>query len=166
MSGINVIAIVARDGAIGKDGDQPFHIRDDFRRFKELTLGHPIIMGRKTFEALPEGALPGRRNIVVTRQFEWHRDDVETSPTLRSAVVLACETDTVMFIIGGGEIYNQAIEFADRLYLTEVDAAVEDADTFFPEVDTQLWELTSASEHFTDPRSGARYRFAEYNRKK
>ncbi len=165
MSGINIIAIVAANGAIGKSGDQPFHISDDFRRFKALTLGHPVIMGRRTFDALPGGALPGRRNIVVTTQMDWHRDDVETAPSVKSAMVLACETDSQMFVIGGGEIYHQAMEFADRLYLTQVDAAVEDADVFFPEVDPQIWEMTACGEYATDPRSGVRYRFTEFSRR-
>lgn len=159
MSGINIIAIVAADGAIGKGGDQPFHIREDFRRFKELTLGHPVIMGRRTFEALPGGALPGRRNIVITGQSDWHCDGVDTAPSLSAAIVLACETATEMFIIGGGEVYRQAMEFADRLYLTQVDATVDDADTFFPAIDPELWEITSTSETFSDPRSGVSYRF-------
>ena len=165
MSGINIIAIVAANGAIGKDGDQPFHILEDFRRFKELTFGHPIIMGRRTFEGLPDGPLPGRRNIVVTNQSDWHFDGVETAPSLQSAVVLACETDSDMYIIGGGEIYRQGIEIADHLYLTWVDASVEDAETFFPDVDETIWNKTKCEAYATDPRSGARYRFAEYHRR-
>lgn len=162
---INIIAIVATNGAIGRGGDQPFHIREDFMRFKELTMGHPVIMGRKTFEALPKGALPGRRNIVVTSQSDWHGDDVETAPSLEGAIVLAFEHDDEAFVIGGGEIYMQAIEMADRLYLTEVNAAVDDADTFFPAFDLSEWDQTEAGEYTVDPRSGAPYRFLTFTRR-
>lgn len=161
---INIIAIVARNGAIGRGGDQPFHIRDDFKRFKALTLGHPIIMGRRTFEALPGGALPGRRNIVVTRSQQWSAPDVENAPSLEAALQLAGEDEK--FIIGGGEIYCQAMHLADRLYLTEVDADVPDADTFFPSVDPEQWLIAEQSAPQTDPRSAATYRFTTYNRQK
>lgn len=165
MSGINIIAIVAANGAIGKGGDQPFHIREDFRRFRQLTLGHPVIMGRRTFEALPGGPLPGRRNIVVTSQYDWHADGVETAPSLEAALVLAMEADMDMYVIGGGEIYRQAMAYADYLYLTWVDASVEDADTFFPEIVAEEWEKVSDGEPAVDERSGASYRFTEYRRR-
>lgn len=162
---INIIAIVSANGAIGRGGDQPFHIKEDFKRFRDLTMGHPVIMGRRTFEALPGGALPGRRNIVVTSQSDWHCDDVETAPSLEGAIVLAFEADEDAFVIGGGEIYMQAMEMADRLYLTEVDAVVDDADTFFPAFDLNEWEQTEAGEYAVDPRSGAPYRFLTFTRR-
>lgn len=161
---INIIAIVARDGAIGLRGDQPFHISDDFRRFRALTLGHPIIMGRKTFEALPKGALPGRRNIVVTRSASWSAPSVETAPSVAAAIEMASATDPEVMIIGGGEIYRQAMPLATRLYLTEVDARVPEADTFFPDVEPTEWALTDRSTPATDPHSGATYTFATYTR--
>lgn len=161
---ISTIAIVARNGAIGRGGDQPFHIREDFRRFKTLTLGHPIIMGRRTFEALPGGALPGRRNIVVTRSSDWTAPDVETASSIETAIKLVADSGE-LFIIGGGEIYRQALPLTDTLYLTEVDADVPDADTFFPDIDPGQWHLAESSETFIDPRSGAPYRFATYRRK-
>lgn len=158
---ISIIAIVARDGAIGRGGDQPFHIREDFQRFKELTLGKPIVMGRRTFEALPKGALPGRRNIVVTRSAEWSALGVETACSIDDAIRLAGDAEEVM-IIGGGEVYRQAIPLATRLYITDVDAVVEDADTFFPVVETGKWHLAEASDYRIDPRSGERFRFLVY----
>lgn len=160
---VSIIAIVARDGAIGIRGDQPFHIADDFRRFKQLTLGKPIIMGRRTFEALPKGALPGRRNIVVTRRTDWSAPGAERASSLEEAIALASDAEETM-IIGGGEIYRQAMPLATRLYLTEVDADVDGADTHFPPVDSRLWKQAEISGPFTDPRSGARYRFAIYCR--
>lgn len=161
---ISIIAIVARDGAIGRGGDQPFHISEDFRRFKALTLGKPIVMGRRTFEALPKGALPGRRNIVVTRNAEWTAPDVETAPSVEAAIAMASSLSDEVMIIGGGEVYRQAMPLANRLYLTEVDADVEDADTFFPPFDPTEWTLTEQSDYSVDPRSGAPYRFLIYSR--
>ncbi|MDE6783373.1 MAG: dihydrofolate reductase [Paramuribaculum sp.] len=160
---VSIIAIVARDGAIGIRGDQPFHIADDFRRFKALTIGKPIVMGRRTFEALPKGALPGRRNIVITRQTDWTAPGAQRASSLDEAIALAADAEEIM-IIGGGEVYRQAMPLATRLYLTEVDADVDGADTFFPALDPQQWTLAEISGYHTDPRSGARYRFAIYCR--
>lgn len=162
---IGIIAIVAHDGVIGQGGDQPFHIREDFRRFKALTLGKPIVMGRKTFEALPGGALPGRINIVITRNADWSAEGVVVAKSLDDAIAKGFElnTDEVM-IIGGGEIYRQAMPVATHLYLTEVDADVPNADTFFPNVDFSLWNLVEASESQIDPRSNASFRFLDYER--
>lgn len=161
---VSIIAIVARNGAIGRGGDQPFHISADFKRFKQLTLGHPIVMGRRTFEALPKGALPGRRNIVVTRDAFYRAAGAETAASLEAAIGLAADSDEIM-IIGGGQVYAQAIGLADKLLLTEVDADVEDADTFFPAVEPGRWRMTECSESFTDPRSGCDYRFVTYERR-
>lgn len=160
---ISIIAVVTTDGAIGRSGDQPVHIRDDFRRFKQLTLGHPIIMGRRTFEALPKGALPGRRNIIVTRNPLWSAPGAEASPSLADAIALCADTDEIM-IIGGGEIYRQALPLAQRLLLTEVDLTVPDADTFFPSIDPEVWHLADSSPTTTDPLSGLTYRFTTYLR--
>lgn len=159
---ISIIAIVGRDRAIGIGGDQPWHISEDFRRFKSLTLDHPIVMGRKTFEALPKGALPGRRNIVVTRDPLWSAPGVETVPSLARAIELTGHDD--IFIIGGGTIYTQAMPLATHLYLTEVDADTPEADTFFPAVDPDQWHLIEASPSAIDPLTSTPYRFAIYSR--
>lgn len=163
-SEVSIIAIVARNGAIGRGGDQPFHIREDFQRFKALTMGRPIVMGRRTFEALPKGALPGRRNIVVTRNASWSAEGVETAQTLEDAIALGASASDDVMIIGGGEIYRQALPLATQLYLTEVDADVADADTFFPSFDRDTWQIIEESPRQTDPRSGATYRFVTYRR--
>lgn len=161
---VEIIAIVARDGAIGRGGDQPFHIREDFRRFKALTLGHPVIMGRRTFEALPSGALPGRRNIVVTRDGQWSAPEVETAGSIERAIEMCGDADRV-FIIGGGQIYAQAMPLASKLHVTMVDAEVPDADTHFPAIDSALWTLAEESAPAVDPRSGHTYRFLTYSRR-
>ncbi|MGN1251289.1 MAG: dihydrofolate reductase [Muribaculaceae bacterium] len=159
---VTIIAAVARDGAIGIRGDMPFHISADLRRFKELTTGHPLVMGRKTFESLPGGALPGRRNLVVSRNWAWQAPGTERFDTIEDAIS-ACG-DAEIMIIGGGEIYRQAMPLADKLLLTVIDADVPDADTHFPAINPDEWAVTEKSSPQTDPRSGAGYRFVTYKR--
>lgn len=128
---IAIIVAVDRNWAIGNRGDQLFYIREDLRHFKELTLGHPIIMGRKTFEALPRGPLPGRRNIVITRQPDYRPEGAEVAASLEDAIAL-CAAEGEAFIIGGAQVYCQALPLATDLYLTQIDAAAPEADTHFP----------------------------------
>ena len=163
MTKISIIVAVAHDGAIGRNGDLAFHISEDLRRFKRITMGKPIIMGRKTFESFPNGALPGRRNIVITRQADYCAPGVECASSLEDAVAMVADADEAM-VIGGGEIYRLAMPIAETLYITDIDADVAGADTFFPPIDNAAWEDVSHSETFTDPRSGVEYRFIQYNR--
>lgn len=158
-----IIAAVAHDGAIGRNGDLAFHISADLKRFKALTTGHTVVMGRRTFESLPKGALPNRRNIVVTRNAAYNAPGIETAASLDEAMKMAAGDE--IFIIGGGEIYRQAIGLADRLELTEIDADCQGADTFFPTVDQAQWQPVSATGPDTDPRTGTPYRFATYTRR-
>lgn len=151
--------------AIGRGGDLLFHISDDLKRFKALTMGHPIIMGRKTFESFPKGALPGRRNIVVTRNPAYTASGVETAASLEDAIAL-CDPSEECFIIGGGEIYRQAIPLAGKIELTLIDATPADADTYFPELSAQDWTLPSSPVFTeTDPRSGVHYTFLTLHRR-
>lgn len=164
---VTVIVAVARDGAIGRRGDLLFHISDDLRRFKRLTMGHPIVMGRKTFESFPKGPLPGRTNIVVTRRRDYDGRGATVAGSLDEALKIAAAEETGrIFIIGGGEIYRQAFGIADALELTAIDAAVDDADTFFPPVNDVDWELTEESEPMTDPKTGISYSFITYARRR
>lgn len=158
-----IIAAVAHDGAIGRNGDLAFHISADLKRFKALTTGHTVVMGRRTFESLPKGALPNRRNIVVTHNAAYSAPGIETAASLDEALAMAASNE--IFIIGGGEIYRQAIGMADRLELTEIDADCQGADTFFPAVDPAQWQPVSATGPDTDPRTGIPYRFATYTRR-
>ena len=128
---MNLIVAIDRKGAIGKGGDLLFHISADLRRFKALTMGNTIVMGRRTFESLPKGALPGRQNIVVTRQPDYAAPGVDVAHSLEEAVKLA---RTPIYIIGGAEIYRQALPMADTLHLTVIDAEDKEADTFFPQI--------------------------------
>lgn len=131
---INIIVAIDARGAIGRGGDLLFHRRDDMRHFRDTTMGHTLVMGRKTFESLPGGALPGRRNIVVTRNDNFHAPDTETAHSLDEALAMATEGPGDTYIIGGGEIYRQTLPRAKRLYLTVFDKAAPDPDTFFPAI--------------------------------
>ncbi len=139
---LSIVVAIALDGAIGRGNDLLWHLPADLKRFKELTTGHTILMGRKTFDSLPRGPLPNRRNIVVSRSLPT-REDVEVYPTIEEALK-ACEADDEVFIIGGGEIYRQLLPHTDRIYLTRVQATFPDAEVFFPELDPSEWSETAS----------------------
>lgn len=162
---LNIIVAADRNMAIGRRGDLAYYIKADLRHFKELTMGNPVIMGRKTFESLPKGALPGRRNIVITRNPAFSAPNVETVGSLADAIALA-EGAEKAFIIGGGSVYAEAMPLANRLEITEIDAAADDADTFFPRIDPAVWHEVQASDPLTDEASGLRYRFVSYEQTK
>lgn len=157
---INVIAAVARNRAIGLDNKLLYWLPNDLRRFKALTTGHTIVMGRRTFESLPKGALPNRRNIVLTRS-QQQFSGAETFPTLAAALA-ACQTDEEVYIIGGASVYRQALPLADRLCLTEIDDTPQEADAFFP--DYSDWVVEREETHESDERHAYRYRFVDYVR--
>lgn len=131
---IRMIAAVCRNGAIGRRGELLFHISGDLRRFKEQTMGWPIIMGRKTFESFPKGPLPGRRNIVISRRSDYAPAGVEVACSVEEALA-AVEGTERAYVIGGAEIYRQFMPMASQLDITEIDAAPDDADAFFPPFD-------------------------------
>ena len=161
---ITIIAAITEDRAIGKDGDMIYHISADLKRFKAITMGHPLIMGRKTFESFPKGPLPGRRNIVVTRREDYHRPGIETYPSLEKAID-TCQGN-IPFIIGGGQVYAQAMPIASHLLITEIRAAAGDADTFFPAINSDDWEKTNCTPWEEDPRTGVQFRYVDYARKR
>lgn len=140
---IILIAAVGSNGVIGRDNDLPFRIREDLQRFKRLTLGHTLVMGRKTYDSIGR-PLPGRRTVVVTRQPDWSADGVEVTHSLDDALKLAEGND--LYVAGGGEIYRQALPHADRLELTEVDQAPE-GDVTFPAFDRAAWTETAREAH-------------------
>ncbi len=161
-----IAAITASRGAIGKNGDLLYHISDDLKHFKALTSGNTVVMGRKTFESLPKGALPKRRNIVLTSQSGWTAPGVETARTLEEALEMSAN-DPHTYIIGGGKVYAQSLKHADTLEITLIEAPEpEGADTFFPPIDPSEWEMTEMGETTIDPRSGVPYRFVTFSRKK
>ena len=134
---LSIIVAVASDGAIGRANDLLWHLPADLKRFKELTTGHTILMGRKTFESLPRGPLPNRRNIIISRSLPA-QPGAEVYSTIQQALE-ACASDEEVFIIGGGEIYRQLLPNTERIYLTRVQASFPDAEVFFPELDPTEW---------------------------
>lgn len=157
---LSLIAAVSRNGAIGKDNTLLWRLPEDLKFFKRTTLGCPVIMGRKTFESIGR-ALPGRRNIVVTRNTSWQHEGIEVSHSLDSALAQV-EGEARVFVIGGGDLYAQALPKADVLVLTEVDADFE-GDTFFPTWDRTAFEELSRETHQSE--AGWAYHFVVYQRK-
>ena len=148
MNNVHLIVAIDRRGGIGKSGDQLFYIREDLRHFKALTIGNTIIMGRKTFEALPNGALPGRRNIVVTRNPHFSAPGADIAVSLEAAVAMA---ETPVFIIGGAQIYEKGLPMADVLHITVIDAIDPDADTFFPPIPFDRFRVTGVADAGSTP---------------
>jgi dihydrofolate reductase len=162
---ITIIAAVTSDAAIGRGGDMLYHLSDDLKRFKQITMGHPIIMGRKTFQSLPKGALPGRRNIIISRNKNFTAEGAEIYSSLNEAIA-ACNDASEIMIIGGGEIYRLALPLATDLNLTEIDArAGEQADTFFPALDHKEWRAAEITPWHTDAKTGVRFRYVCLSRK-
>lgn len=144
-----MVAAIAENNALGKDNDLLWHLPDDFKRFKQITSGHYIIMGRKTFESFPK-PLPNRTHVIITRQKNYHPEGCIIVDSMKKAME-ACPKDETIFIIGGGEIYTLGMDFADTIELTRVHENFE-ADTFFPEIDNTKWKLTSEEHHPADER--------------
>ena len=159
---ITLIAAASENNVIGKDNKLIWHLSDDLKHFKELTKGHHVIMGRKTFESMPK-ALPNRTNIVITRKTDYQANDAIVVNSLQQALKHS-ESDNQPFIIGGGEIYKLAIENADRIELTRVHTSIE-GDAYFPEINTNLWEEVSSEKKFKDDKNEFDYTFYRYNKK-
>ncbi|MCA1746471.1 MAG: dihydrofolate reductase, partial [Bacteroidales bacterium] len=135
---ISIIVAIAENNAIGKDNQLLWHLSDDLKRFKRLTTGHTVIMGRNTYLSLPNGALPNRRNIVITDRPDENFEACEMAHSVEEALELAGDSGEC-FVMGGGMVYRQLLPMAGRLYLTKVHQSF-DADTFFPEIDFSKWE--------------------------
>ena len=159
---LSIIAAVARNGVIGKDNQLLWHLPEDMRHFRETTRGKPVIMGRKTWESLPDAfrPLPGRNNIVVSRNPAYQPAGASLASTLNDAILKAGDAEEV-FVIGGAELYRQAMPIADRLYLTEIDQEFE-GDVSFPHIQESNWE--EASREVQHSTSGIRYSFVRYRR--
>ena len=157
---LNIIAAIAQNRALGYKNKLLYWLPNDLKRFKQLTTGHTIVMGRRTFESLPHGALPNRRNIVLSRSAKAI-DGCEVYASLEDALQ-HCATDEEVFIIGGASVYKQALPLADKLYLTEIDDLPEQADTFFPRFEE--WKAVKREEHDIDERHAHHYAFVDYER--
>ena len=164
-----MIVAISENNAIGKNGDLCFHIKDDLKRFKELTIGKPVIMGYNTYKSLPNGALPKRENIVLCddKTTVSIKENITLLPSLEEAIEYCdnnCYND--IFIIGGGMLYKYAIEhdLVDILYITKIHETVEDADTFFPTIDYNKWNEKAKEDKETE--DGIKYSFVKYKRNK
>lgn len=160
---IIMIAAVAENNALGKNNDLLWHLPQDFKRFKEITSGHHIIMGRKTFESFPK-PLPNRTHVIITRQKDFEYQGCIVAQDLENAIAI-CPKNEDLFIIGGGEIYAQSILLADQLDITRVHHSF-DADVYFPEIDHEVWELTSEIFNPKDEKHLFDYTFQTFVRRK
>ena len=162
---ISIIVAVAENGAIGVNNDLPWRLPDDMKRFKQLTTGHVVIMGRKTFESLPNGALPNRTNVVITKNTGISFKNCEKFNDLSTALDKYKDEEEV-FIIGGASIYEQAIKVADKLYITLVHHSFINAEVFFPKINKEIWTLTDNISHVTDEKHMYPYTFQTFFKKK
>ena len=162
-----VIVAAAENGVIGRNNALPWHLSEDLRYFKRVTMGKPIVMGRKTFESIGR-PLPGRTNIVITRNTSFHAEGIQVVGSLAEALALAEDIALIdgareLVVIGGAEIYREAIPGADRLYLTEVHAQVE-GDAYLPEIDWRQWREVSRERHGASGPNPYDYSFVVYHR--
>ena len=163
---ISIIVAIAKNFAIGKNNDLLYHMPNDMKRFKATTTNHTIIMGKKTFMSFPRRPLPNRRNIVLTSHaFPEDLEGAEWCNSLQSAIDIT-KNDGEVFIIGGANVYNQALPIADKLYLTIIDDEAQDADAFFPTINFVEWEVVAKEEHLADERHAHNYTFLDLVRKK
>jgi len=161
---ISIIVAIAQNGAIGYKGDLIYHLSADLKRFKALTTGHTVIMGRKTFESLPKGALPNRRNIVLTRQQDVTFPGTEVYRSLDEALS-KCSSDEKVYIMGGAQVYSQALSMAQELEITLVHDTPALADTFFPEFGSDpSWHLVNREDHEPDEKNAQPYSFLTFRR--
>lgn len=164
MIDLVLLAALDRNRAIGKDNQLPWHLPDDLRRFKALTLGKPVLMGRKTAESLGR-ALPKRRNLVLTRSGRVPFDGMVPLASLQQAVEAAAEDGaSELCVIGGGDVFALALPLARRMHLTYVDVEVEGADAFFPPFDPGEWQVEAREPHVADPQHAFAFEFVDYVR--
>lgn len=160
---ITMIAAAGENNALGKDNGLLWHLPDDFKRFKQLTTGHYIIMGRKTFETFPK-PLPNRTHLVITRNKDYKKEGAVVVNSIEEALKIS-KNDAQPFIIGGGEIYKMGLPFADKIELTRVNETFDNADTFFPEFSTEEWHLVSEIEHGKDEKHNYSFTYETWVRK-
>jgi dihydrofolate reductase len=160
---LSIIAAMSENGVIGREGRLPWHLAADLKRFKQLTMGHAVIMGRKTWESIGR-PLPGRRMVVITRQPNYQPDGVQVVPSLDDALAIAESAgDEEAFIIGGAEIYRLALPRAERLHVTLIHATI-DGDTAFPPIDWSMWQQTASEPHRADDKNDFPYSFQIFER--
>ncbi len=162
---LSIIVAQAENRAIGLNGDMPWHLSGDLKRFKSLTMGHPVVMGRRTWESLPKRPLVGRRNIVFSLSEDFAPEGAEVVRSVNDLLSLLRDSEEEIFIIGGGRIYNMLMPWVNRLYVTWVHKEFPEADTFFPVIDLSEFTKINETEIMTDEKSGLEFSYAEYDRK-
>lgn len=162
---LSIIVAQAENRAIGLNGDMPWHLSGDLKRFKALTMGHPVVMGRRTWESLPKRPLVGRRNIVFSQSDNFAPEGAEVVRSVNDLFNLLRDCDDEIFIIGGGRIYYMLMPFTQRLYITWVHKEFPEADTFFPIIDLSEFTKVNETECMIDEKSGLEFCYAEYDRK-
>jgi dihydrofolate reductase len=162
---ISIIVAISQENAIGKNGQLLCHLPSDLQHFKQITSGKTVVMGERTFFSLPKHPLPNRKNIVLTDVPNKTFEGAQSVYSIEEIVDLFSKTDEEIFIIGGGMVYRQMMPFADKLYITHIHHSWQDADTFFPEIDSNTWTLTQNETMSADDKNPYDYSFAEYIRK-
>ena len=161
---ITLVVAMGLNREIGVDNQLPWHLPKDLKHLKEITSGHPIIMGRKTYESIGK-PLPNRTNIVVSRKTDWFEEGILIVGSLKEALKFAQKIDKDIFIIGGGNIFEQTMEIADKLEVTEIKTTI-DADTFFPKIDEKIWQKTNETCHEKDEKNNFDFCFQTFERAK
>ena len=161
---ISIIVAVSEDWGIGKNNELLWHISEDLKRFKRLTSGNTVIMGKRTWESLPKRPLPGRKNIVLTDDKTETIENAVTAYSIEDSLS-KCQTNGEIFVIGGGSIYRQFLPIADRLYITHVHKKAP-ADIYFPEIDLKIWKITEQEVFKTDDEESLIYTYSIYEKKK
>lgn len=161
---VSSVVAASDNNVIGKDGGLPWHVSSDLKLFKEITMGKPVIMGRRTWESLPKQPLPGRRNIVITRNPDYAADGADVAGSIHEALAM-CEGEPEVSIIGGGQVYEQAMDRTDRIYLTRIHLTV-DGDTFLPELPENEWQEVERREFEKGERDDAAFTLVVLDRVK
>lgn len=164
MSIISIVVAIDEKNAIGKNNQLLCHLPNDLKYFKSVTQGHTIIMGRNTYESLPNGALPNRRNIVLSRNKDLQLERCEIVASIEEAIDL-CKDESEVFIIGGATVYAKAIDFTNKLYVTNIHHTFEGADVFFPQIESNKWNKISETENEADEKNKYAHTFVLYTKK-
>lgn len=161
---ISIIVAIDEKNAIGKDNQLLCHLPNDLKYFKSITQGHTVIMGKNTYESLPNGALPNRRNIVLSRNKNLQFDRCEMVSSLEDAITI-CKDESEIFIIGGAMVYDKAIELADKLYITNIHHTFKDTDAFFPKIESNKWIESYRTNNEADEKNRYAHTFVVYNKR-
>lgn len=161
---LSIIVAVAENNAIGKDNDLIWYISDDLKRFKRLTTGHTILMGRKTYESLPNGALPKRENVVITRDKNLKLNKCTMLYSIEEAIKKYAQSEEEVFVIGGGSIYEKLLPYANKIFLTKVHSSFK-ADVFFPELEVGKWKIAAEEHHEKGEKNEFDFSFIDLVRK-